>query len=39
MLQTEQGVADRLVCLMESILQLAITWRCACYDPKIIDRK
>lgn len=39
MLQVEQGAADRLVRLMESILQLAITGRCACYDPQIIDRK
>jgi signal transduction histidine kinase len=39
MLQIEQGAADRLVRLMESILQLAITGRCACYDPRIMDRK
>lgn len=39
MLQIEQGTADRLVRLMESILQLAVTGRCACYDPRIMDHK
>jgi hypothetical protein len=39
MLLIEQGAADRLVRLMESILQLAVTGPCACYDPQIMDRK
>lgn len=38
MLQLEQGVAERLVRLMESVLQLAITEHCACYDPEVIRR-
>lgn len=38
MIQIEQGVADRLVRLMESVLQLAITGRCACYDPEIMNQ-
>jgi signal transduction histidine kinase len=39
MIHIEQGAADRLVRLMESILQLAVTRRCACYDPRIMDRR
>ena len=39
MLQLEQGVAERLIRLMESVLQLAITGHCACYDPEIVQRK
>lgn len=39
MLQFEQGAAERLIRLMESVLQLAITKQCACYDPDIVQRK
>lgn len=39
MLQLEQGVTERLIRLMESVLQLAITEHCACYDPAIIQNK
>lgn len=39
MLQLEQGAAERLFRLMESILQLAVTGHCACYDPDAINRK
>ena len=32
----ESGTAERLMRLVESVLQLAITERCACYDPEIM---
>ena len=37
--QLESGVAERLIRLMESVLQLAITEQCACYDPDIMRTK
>lgn len=39
MRQLERGVAGRLIRLMESVLQLAVTRQCACYDPDIVHRK
>jgi hypothetical protein len=39
MVQLEQGSAQRLIRLMESVLQLAITRQCACYDPDIVQRE
>jgi hypothetical protein len=35
----EQGAAERLIRLMESVLQLAITEQCACYNPEIMRTK
>ena len=39
LIQIEHGVAERLMRLMESVLQLAITERCSCYDPEIMQVK
>ncbi len=39
MLQLERGLSERLFRLMESILQLAITGRCPCYDKDTINRQ
>lgn len=39
MLHLEQGLAERLIRLMESVLQLAVTGHCACYDPEILQRR
>ena len=39
LLQIERGVTDRLIRLMESVLQMAITERCDCYDPAILGKK
>lgn len=32
----ERGLADRVIILMQSILQMAVTRKCPCYDPGII---
>jgi hypothetical protein len=37
--QLEHGVAERLIRLMESVLHLAITEHCACYNPEIMQAK
>lgn len=36
LLHLEQGIVERLLRLMESFLQLAITGRCPCYQPDVI---
>lgn len=38
MYQLEQGLTDRLFRLIEAILQLAVTGRCACYDQDVMNR-
>ena len=35
----EQGVADRVFIMIESVLQLGITQRCPCYDESAIARR
>lgn len=35
----EEGVADRVFVLMESILQLAVTPRCPCYDSRAVGSR
>lgn len=39
MLQLEQGLVERVVRLMESFLQLAVTRHCPCYQPEVIQKK
>ena len=39
MCQVEHGAAERAIRLTESILQLAITEKCDCYDPEILHQK
>lgn len=39
MSQVEQGVADRAIRLIESVLQLAVTEHCDCYNPEILRQK
>lgn len=39
MSQLEQGVADRVIRLIEAVLQLAITEHCDCYNSEILRQK
>lgn len=39
MLQLEQGLVERIIRLMESFLQLAVTRHCPCYQPDVIQKK
>lgn len=37
--EAEKGVADRLFTLMQSVLQMGVTARCACYDANAITSR
>ena len=37
--QLEQGVVDRVFRLLESMLRLAVTEECPCYDTHVVDRR
>jgi hypothetical protein len=34
----EKGVTERLIFMTETLLQMAISDRCTCYDPRILDK-
>lgn len=37
--EIEQGLADRVMVLMQSVLQMAVTPKCPCYNPQIIKER
>ena len=39
LIQVEEGLADRVMILMQSVLQMAVTPQCPCYNPQVIRER
>lgn len=39
LIEVEEGLADRVMILMQSVLQMAVTPRCPCYNPQVVRER